>query len=773
MVEEDFGRLRRQRRLDALLIGALLGALALAIVTQHWAWRFDRVLYDLGLALSPRPAPTDIVIVAIDDASVAAIGRWPWRRAVHTTLLERVSAAKPHAVMLDLILSEPDPDPRQDALLAQALHAAAPVVLPAAWYVLPGGAPQIVGPIAAFGAHARVAQAEAEVDSDGILRHLFLRAGIGNANLPHAALALLEAGGQALPADLGAEPAPSPARRPGSGWVREERLALRFQGPAGHLPRVSYVDVLTGAVPAEALRGKYVLIGLTAAGLGDMHATPMGGPRGAMPGIEVIGQALHALRSADRVRAPSPVVAGSVSALAVMLATLAFAAVRRRVALALALALALLSIAVSVAFVGAGWWLTPVGFLPAMLLAYVMWVWRRLEVVMAALLREVERLEGSGPHAAQAKRIARSLRGGHFERHVLPAITLATGNLRRARRFLAVSLDGLPEAMLLADAEGRVTLANRRAAALFECEDPAELIGLELARLLAEIGGGSGADWAPRLAAVVQQRTALVVQAEQSGQGDFMVHVAPSPDVDGPRLIVTCADIGSVKLAERQREEVLAFVSHDLRSPMASIALLADLHGRGLQAMPLEQTMDEIKRLAASALSLSESFIRAGQAESKPFEWSDTDLARLLADVLRDVAPQAKARAVRMVLETGIAAVMVRVDSELLARAVGNLLTNAIKFSPPGSVVRVDLAQRERGHLISVQDNGAGMDPHQLSRLFRAYSRGVSMPSQAGVGLGLQFVQRVAQRHGGWVKVDSAPGQGARFELFVSAAPAQ
>jgi signal transduction histidine kinase len=108
-------------------------------------------------------------------------------------------------------------------------------------------------------------------------------------------------------------------------------------------------------------------------------------------------------------------------------------------------------------------------------------------------------------------------------------------------------------------------------------------------------------------------------------------------------------------------------------------------------------------------------------------------------------------------------------DHELLARAIGNLLSNAVKFSPPHSTVRVALDAHADGHRVSVQDDGPGMDAQQLSQLFQAYSRAGAASSQSGVGLGLQFVQRVAQRHGGWVRADSTPGQGARFELYVPA----
>ena len=296
MAEQDFGLSRRQRYREASLIGVVLAALALAILFEGWAWRAERVFYDLGLSLSSRVAPDDIAIVAIDDRSIAEIGVWPWRRAVHATLLERLAGARARAVFLDLLLSEPDPDPRQDALLGRALRTAAPVLLPVAWYNPANAPPLLLEPVDALRDVASLVQAEAQPDSDGILRHVFLRAGLGRADLRHAALALLEAGGEVLPARLQIERAPPKSGDGSRTWVRDERLAIRFQGRPGLLRRVSYVDVLSGAVPAETLHGKYVLVGMTAVGMADAHATPMGGEYGEMPGIEVIGQTLQSLR---------------------------------------------------------------------------------------------------------------------------------------------------------------------------------------------------------------------------------------------------------------------------------------------------------------------------------------------------------------------------------------------------------------------------------------------------------------------------------------------
>jgi signal transduction histidine kinase len=715
------------------------------------------VLYDLGLALSPRDVPADVVIVAIDEASIAAIGRWPWRRAVHTTLLERLAVARPRAVMLDLVLSEPDPDPRQDALLAQALRDAAPVLVPVAWYALPGESPRLLEPVGPLRDAARPVQAEVEPDRDGLLRHTFLRAGLGSARLPHAALALLEAGGESLPPALAVERRTTPASTT-PGWVRDERLPIRFQGPAGHLKRVSYVDVLTGAVPPAALAGRYVLVGMTAAGLGDAHATPVAAP---MQGIEVIGQILQSLRRGDTLRSPDSWATVLGSALAVLLLLTAFGRMNPRYALALSFGLAIASLVGSVVLVGLGWWITPAGFAAGALLAYPLWSWRRLEVTAAALDQEIARLHADTPHGAVPERELADDRR-------LTAFSEAAARLRSARRFLAASLDGLPEAVLLADAHGRVTLANRRAAALFEVGDASELAGLSLAELLGELTRADAVDWPARLRSVAEQGGVLAVQSQLADHGDLLVSVARAPDADGPRLIATCADISEIKTAERAREEALAFVSHDLRSPLASIALMADFHRAGVQPLPLDQMVAEMQRLARRGLELSESFVRAAQAQAKPLELEPGDLAELLAEVVRDLAPQAVARAMKFTFDPSpLGAAASHFDRELLGRALGNLIGNAIKYAPQGSTITLGLQAREGGHLFWVQDEGPGLEAEQVARLFRAYSRVGASASQAGVGLGLQFVQRVAERHGGWVQAYSTPGQGARFELFV------
>ena len=145
------GALPRRAFLEWAVLSLLLCTLAIVLGAMAGLGRIDLVLYDAVQSMRTRPVPDDIVIVAIDDDSIAAIGRWPWRRAILATLLDRIAATRPRALGVDVILSEPDErDPRGDAALAAVLAANPGVVLPVAAQARAGPVPQALLPARLF-----------------------------------------------------------------------------------------------------------------------------------------------------------------------------------------------------------------------------------------------------------------------------------------------------------------------------------------------------------------------------------------------------------------------------------------------------------------------------------------------------------------------------------------------------------------------------------------------------------------------------------------------
>ncbi|HZX75600.1 CHASE2 domain-containing protein [Lysobacter sp.] len=338
-----------RRTLLALLAGVLAAVLAYTGALRN----LDTAIYDAHMADWTAQPDGQTLIVAIDERSIAELGQWPWPRAVHARLIDRLQHAGARAIAMDLVLSEPDRNgAANDLALAEAMRRSARVVLP----VVPSASelngpqeellpiPVLASAAAAFG-HTDLAP-----DHDGRTRELILRAGLGDAHWPSLAEALL-----AIPRTPGVTAPPAsttPSQAPFE-WVRGDRVRLRFTGPDGTYPQVSYADVLEGHVPDALLRDRLVIVGTTAPGLAPTMFTPTAG-NGAMSGAEFLANAADTLRTGQAMR-DAPAVWQAVAAFAVA-ASLAWLGVGRSMQRALLCLVmpAVLVIAASVALLRFG-----------------------------------------------------------------------------------------------------------------------------------------------------------------------------------------------------------------------------------------------------------------------------------------------------------------------------------------------------------------------------------------------------------------------------------
>lgn len=188
------GTTDRRAIVEWWVLSLLIALLAALCAWQQWMWRADQALYDALLSLAERAPREDIVIVGIDDDSLSQIGRWPWRRAVHATLIERLTDADARGVLLDVILSEPEGgDGKGDAALERAIGQNRRTVLAVALDVGTDRRLREIAPIPALAAAASgLGHIDAELDPDGVTRSVYLWAGLGAARHPQLALALLQ-----------------------------------------------------------------------------------------------------------------------------------------------------------------------------------------------------------------------------------------------------------------------------------------------------------------------------------------------------------------------------------------------------------------------------------------------------------------------------------------------------------------------------------------------------------------------------------------------------
>ncbi|MDO6387203.1 CHASE2 domain-containing protein [Uliginosibacterium sp. 31-12] len=722
-------------RLEWALVSGVLALLALACALQGWLWRFDLQLHDIALSRAEHPADQQIVIVAIDDASLAELGRWPWPRSLHATLVDRLSAAGATAVALDIIFSEAA---AEDVQLAAALRRHARVVLP----VLQLEQDElIVGenlPAPALrAAAAALGHIQMEFDPDGLARSVYLQEGWQRAAHPQLALALDRlARGEAQPAPL----------NPGPGWRRSGWLRIPFAGPPGSFARVSYADVIAGRVPAERLRDKLVLVGATAPGLTDSVPVPGSGFSRPMPGVEVHANVLAALRAGSGIALMPPWL-NAAFALCVSLGLML--GLRRSSARSgLLWTLAMLLGVLLASWLGLrhlGFWLAPGAALLICLLAYPLWSWRRLEATQRYMDGELQALQRdsllpppeSGPDPFQQR---------------LTLLRSAAALGREAHALVEAVIAHLPVGVIALHGDGSLRLANPAAYSLLDLPAGADLtMALRQLRWPASLQPQAG----------LPARPAEPLEAElQSGAGrPLLLRLAAL----GEGWVLGLADLSHVEEARQAREDTLRFVTHDLRAPLASIISLIDTPPDNFEPLPA------IRGISERALNLIDELFRLSRAEAvSEGSFELTDLQTVIVDACELCWSQARAARVTFQVDAGgDAEALVRGHHELLYRAVANLLSNAIKYGGPERTVEISLRAEGAHWLLAVRDHGPGIPEAQRGRLFERFAR---LPDAVrrglpGSGLGLLMVRTVATRHGGRVSAEFPADGGCRFIL--------
>ena len=759
-------RQRASLRREWLILSVLLLGLVSWLCVGDGLRRIDYLLEDAGIRLHAPPTHSEIVIVAIDDRSIEAIGRWPWRRALHAQLVREISEQSPRALGMDILFGEEDhDDPKDDMLLERALQDSHHTVLPVARHGEDGGAdlplPALRHAVAAMG-HVQM-----QVDSDGVARGLFRSEGPSDTPWPHFGIAMLCAEDPSRPQCAAAEKT-SVSDADQMPWVREDLEILPFTHTA--FTTYSYIDVLKGRIPANALRDKYVIVGATSTGLGDMFAAPVASQSERIAGVEMIAQALNAELEHIHIR-PAPTAWNLVfNLLPVALALLCILLLGPLSGLiscaawfAGTLAAAMLAPSLT------GWGLTAAPALVGIALIYPLWSWRRLSAATHFLQLEIQELQRTGLAPQPNKSRGYSLLRGDVLEYRIHAVEDATQRLRKLHNFVSSTLQHLPFPTFVSDAQGRVTLANT--AALRYCGPQHPPQGSLITQVLASLAQPTTG--MPLLPMNARHLSSMPAQQEaRDAQGRHLLMLCePFTDADdGALWLTTLVDLTDMRRAQAQRDEALHFISHDIRAPISSILTLLELQRAFPGQMTQPELLERVERYSRSSLAMAQSFVHLASAQADTYNHAPFDLAAALQEAVDDAWAYARECSVQVLLLPHLpSAAPCQGDRSLVCRAIGNVLGNAIKFSPSGTSVRCALNPLERYWVISVSDEGPGIAQELQSNLFKPFKRlhEESHPDIEGVGLGLALVHTVLQRHGGRVEVRSEEGKGAEFRLLL------
>lgn len=342
-------------------------------------------------------------------------------------------------------------------------------------------------------------------------------------------------------------------------------------------------------------------------------------------------------------------------------------------------------------------------------------------------------------------------------------------------RALRSVLDRLPIGVLQYGADGVIHYANAIAASLLNAL-PEKLPG-------APLSDATGSQTAATLMDTPPATGRTVEQSHGEGDSEVVLRYQLAPrggDADIDRLL-TIQDVSHMREADRSRDKFLYHVTHELRTPLTNIQAYAETLTK--PDFDDEQTRREcynviisetrrLSRLVEDILSVSQLEVGSARIEMGP-----VDLVRLLRQIVQDHLGHADEKRIDLRLNLPPKAPRVNGDKERLTVLITNLVGNAVKYTPEGGQVVVELDTLDEQACIRVKDNGIGIAPNDQAHVFDKFYRASTdeVLAQTGTGLGLAIAREIARAHGGDIRVESALGAGSTFmlELPIAVAPAE
>ncbi|MEA1990974.1 MAG: ATP-binding protein [Thermodesulfobacteriota bacterium] len=341
----------------------------------------------------------------------------------------------------------------------------------------------------------------------------------------------------------------------------------------------------------------------------------------------------------------------------------------------------------------------------------------------------------------------------------------------RQRNEIEAVLSSMVEGVIAVDMEERVISMNHAAAKMFGC-DFAEAQG----RSIQEVVRNTVLQEFVKNALSSQEAVEKEIVLYSNGDRFLNGHGTLLRDAEGKQIgaLIVLNDVTRLLRLEKIRREFVANVSHEIKTPITAIKGFVETLRDG--AVENHEDAERFLEIISKHVDRLEAIIEDLLSLSRIEQEAEREKVVLDEGRIKDVLEtaiqicEAGTMAKKIEVELSCAKEMVaNLDPQLLEQAIVNLIDNAIKYSNDGGTVRVEALQRENEIIISVHDQGCGIEKKHLSRLFERFYRADKARSRqmGGTGLGLAIVKHIAQAHGGRVAVESIPGKGSTFSIHL------
>lgn len=390
------------------------------------------------------------------------------------------------------------------------------------------------------------------------------------------------------------------------------------------------------------------------------------------------------------------------------------------------------------------------------------------EQVFGAIIAGEERRWTRQPISGQTLHIC-----AHLAHSISDSIARSQGIGRRIDHgiFTQLLVGSLDDAIITTEA-GSVTSWNVAATSIFGYTDE-EVRGRALTEILPVLATARDSS----LNGLIQSQSPVEVTMRAIGGRELILHWKQTRlrglSGETPVVVHVFREIGRERELEQLKDELLSMVSHELRTPLNGIngfgrLLLERPHmPEPMRREALEMLQSSVERLTR----LAEDFIDLARARRHrlPLELEEVAVGSIITATIRELRRRHPDHIIRMYVRKHLPTI--QADSLRVKQILDNLVSNAAKYAPIGSVISIAVRQRDDTIAVSVTDHGPGIPKELQSRIFESFYRAAPRGHSTGVGLGLNIVKTLVEAHGGTVTLRSSPGHGSTFMFTLKLRP--
>jgi signal transduction histidine kinase/CHASE2 domain-containing sensor protein len=752
-------------RLNSVLLG-LVFLVSLSFPVSTLSQKLNDFFFRLR---RPLPVSSQVAMVLIDDATLAQYGRWPWPRARLARLVRAVNEQQPRAIGMDILLPEEE-DEANDSALTSAIQSAPSMVLATKISNSPTGH-LWMDPLPRFAQAAKgVGHVQAIIDFDGLCRSIPVQEPSADGSRPAFALklaALMQPGTPALQnaSDSntpGVERITSPAP-----LLIDFRPQFEPGQPNPPFVVVSAGDLLAGK-RAEQLAGKAVLIGFGAIDISDRPTTPVSNQL-PMPGVEINANVADMALSGRMLTQIGSV--GQFSLVVLMSVTALWVVVRYPGVRGLLVLVGMLAGGYLAAYflfrdfhrllsygplLVAGVLAAPIAQLENLLIVDRE-VTSRLQQLRQAISPHYGHLKpaqsGSDPNAWPASDRL------HWK---LAALKELQAELSSLYSFNQTLLETMSEGLAVYGADGALLFSNET----WKRFCARQSIVMDRLSSVAQLAGG----WS-ELADVPAEAASWTENEVPLAEELWLFRAVRLPwtsFAEAGALLLIAEDITARRQRDQARSEALSFVTHELRTPLISIQGFSELLMRYPNSPATREAPSTIFRETNRLVAMINTYLEVLRldAGARPLRLARTNIRTMVEHVEKVVQPLAASAKVTVRVKLDCDE-FVLCDETLISGALLNLVSNAIKYGAGGTEVLVRVSSSDQDVQFEVQNSGPVIPESELEQLFERFYRPARSESIPGWGLGLSFVRRISQQHGGRVQVTSNQTTGTTFAFTL------